>query len=84
MEFNVLIWGVLTSGITAAVWTSIVLLGRQKRLAAEHKELLEDRQRTLDELQLLSARLIEVEDRLDFAERLLAKPGHPDEGPPTT
>lgn len=82
MEFNAIIWAVLTSGITAAVWTSIVLLGRQKRLAAEHKELLEDRQRTLDELQVLSARLIEVEDRLDFAERLIPKPTRSDETTP--
>lgn len=65
-------WALLTGGITGGIWVAIVLLNRQRRLATEHAELLEDRQRTLDELEQLQARLRELEDRVDFAERLIA------------
>lgn len=71
---NTILWALLTGGLTGGAWVGIVLLSRQRHLSAQHQELLEDRQRTLDELERISTRLIEVEDRLDFAERRLARP----------
>jgi len=70
---EVVLWALGTGGITGAVWVGIVLFDRQRRLAREHRELVEDRQRTLDELQAVSQRLIALEDRLDFAERRLTR-----------
>jgi len=69
---NLVLWGLLTGGIVGGAWVGIVLLGRQRRLAREHAELLEDRQHTLDELERLQGRLGELEDRVDFAERHVA------------
>ena len=57
----------------------ILLFGRQRRLSMQNRELLEDRQRTLDELETMSHRLVEVEDRLDFAERQLARAREPEQ-----
>ena len=75
---NVVLWALLTGGVSGAVWMAIVLIQRQQRLAKEHAELLEDRQRTLDELDTMSKRLVEVEDRLDFAERRLSQTREPE------
>jgi hypothetical protein len=77
MTPEIFIWALFTGGITGAVWMGIVLLSRQRRLAAEHRELLEDRQRVLDELEVLSDRVNEMQGRLDFAERHLASLGDP-------
>jgi hypothetical protein len=49
-------------------------MGRQKRLANEHRELVEDRQRTLDALEAVQRQVMELEDRLDFAERRVRQP----------
>lgn len=75
---NLVLWAVLTSGITGGAWVAIVLLQRSRRLWAQNRELLEDRQRTLDELEAMGHRLIEVEDRLGFAERELARARDPE------
>jgi hypothetical protein len=71
---QVLLWALATGGITGAAWVGIVLMGRQKRLAREHRELLVDRQRTLDALEAVQQQVMELEDRLDFAERRLRQP----------
>ncbi len=71
---QIVLWALATGGITGAVWVGIVLLGRQKRLASEHRELLEDRQRTLDALEAVQHHVMELEDRLDFAERRIGQP----------
>jgi hypothetical protein len=68
---EVVLWALGTGGITGAVWVAIVLFGRQRRLAAEHRELLEDRQRVLDHLDGVQRRVLDLEDRLDFTERRL-------------
>lgn len=75
MSPETFLWALGTGGITGAVWMGIVLLSRQRRLAAEHRDLLEDRQRVLDELEVLSDRVNEMQGRLDFAERHLASLG---------
>ena len=69
---NTILWALLTGGVTGAVWIGVVLLGRQRRLAAEHRELLEDRQSFLDELEAMETRLAATQERLDFVERHLA------------
>jgi hypothetical protein len=50
-----------------------VLLRRQHRLSTRQLHLVEDVERRLDELVDVGNRLAEVEERLDFAERLLAR-----------
>ena len=71
---KVLLWSLGTGGITGAVWMGVVLFGRQKRLAQEHRELLADRQRILDHVEQLGNKLGEMEERLEFAERVAATP----------
>lgn len=71
---QIVLWALATGGITGAVWMGIVLMGRQKRLAREHRELLDDRQHTLDALEAVQRHVMELEDRLDFAERRLRQP----------
>jgi hypothetical protein len=71
---QILLWALATGGVTGAVWAGIILMGRQKRLAREHRELLEDRQRTLDALESVQHHVMELEDRLDFAERRIRQP----------
>lgn len=71
---QIVLWALATGGITGAAWIGIVLMGRQKRLAQEHRALLEDRQRTLDALEAVEQHVMELEDRLDFAERRIRQP----------
>ena len=71
MTPNIFLWILLTGGITGAAWMGIVLMSRYRRLTVEHRELLEDRQRTLDELEAVSNHVSEMQDRLDFVERHL-------------
>jgi hypothetical protein len=68
------VWALLTGGVTGATWMGIVLFSRQRRLAREHRELLEDRQRALDELETLTGRVTELQDRLEFVERQIPQP----------
>jgi len=71
--FNTIIWALLTGLITGGVWVGIVVWQHQRRLATFHPELLEEMQARLVELEAVADRLADVEERLDFAERLLAK-----------
>jgi hypothetical protein len=70
---NVVLWALLTGGVTGGVWMAILLLRRQRELVDDHAELSADVQRRLDDLNAVNTRLAEVEDRLDFAERLLSQ-----------
>lgn len=72
--WNVILWAIGTGLVSGGVWAGIVLSTRLQRLSAENRELLEDRQRYLDELEIVQRRVVELEDRLDFAERLLPGP----------
>lgn len=69
----VFLWALGTGAVTGAVWVGIVLAGRQRRLLEQNRELLEDRQRSLDALDAVHRRVLEVEERLDFSQRLLAE-----------
>lgn len=77
-----LIWALLNGIIIGGVWAGIVLLRRQRRLAEQQPLLLDDIQQRLDHLESVEKRLAEVEERLDFAERLLARPAEPQQLPP--
>ncbi|MEO8450344.1 MAG: hypothetical protein ABI647_11165 [Gemmatimonadota bacterium] len=70
---NVVVWALVTGFITGAVWVGILALRRQRRLPPGQPGLREDLERRLHELGSMEARLAEVEERLDFAERLLIK-----------
>jgi hypothetical protein len=72
----------LTGIITGGVWVGIVLLRRQYRLTEQQPALLDDIQRRLDELENAEKRLAELEERLDFAERLLTRRQDPARLPP--
>jgi hypothetical protein len=64
-------WALLTGGVTGAVWVAIVLLQRRHRERAAELDVLADAQAQLDALPDSSDRLLELEERLDFAERTL-------------
>lgn len=66
-----IVWALLTGMITGGVWVAIVLVRHQRQLTQLEPELLHDLQRRVTELEEASGRLGEVEERLDFAERLL-------------
>ena len=69
---HIVLWALLTGGITGAVWVAIVMLGRQKRIDAGRRDVDKMNAR-LDDLDGAEQRVAELEERLDFAERLLAQ-----------
>lgn len=72
MHFGqVVLWGLLTGGITGAVWVAIVMFQRERRIDQERAgvDALDAR---LQRLEDSDQRVAELEERLDFAERLLA------------
>ena len=72
MQFGqVVLWALLTGGITGAVWVAIVMYQRQRRLDAARAGVDELEARMRD-LEGSDQRVAELEERLDFAERLLA------------
>jgi len=70
---NVVVWALLTGFITGAVWVGIIARRRQLRLPPGQPGLREDLERWLHVLGSMEKRLAEVEERLDFAERLLTR-----------
>jgi len=70
METTV-IWALLTGLITGGVWVGIVFHQRQRRLGEEHESLRRELHRRMDALEAVDTQLAELEERLDFAERLL-------------
>ena len=70
---NIIIWALLTGAVTGVVGVAIVLLQRRFRISRRQTDLLEETERRLDELADVGTRVSEMEDRLDFAERTLAR-----------
>ncbi len=68
---NEIVWVLVTALITGGVWGGIVFVQRERRRIARHHELLEDTRRRLDALEHVGDRVIDVEERLDDAERRL-------------
>ncbi len=70
-----LVWALLNGLITGAIGAGIVLLRRQHRLSRQHAVFLAELREELDDREALKRRLAELEERLDFTERLLTKQG---------
>jgi hypothetical protein len=68
-----IVWALLTGIITGGAWVGIVLLRRQRLLSDQQSAMRAELERRLDELEGVDARLAEMEGRLDFAERILAR-----------
>jgi hypothetical protein len=75
---HIVLWALLTGGITGGAWVGIVLLRRQRRLTEEQWRLLEATRAQLDVMAETQARLSEAEARLDDAERALLQRPRPD------
>ena len=69
---QLVLWALLTGGIIGAVWVAIVMFGRQRRIDAGRRDL-DDVNARLDDLDGAERRVAELEERLDFAERLLSQ-----------
>ncbi len=69
---NVVLWALVTGGITGAVWVAIVMIQRQARIDRGRRDL-DEMDARIDELEGAEQRVAELEERLDFAERLLAQ-----------
>ena len=69
---NIVVWALLTGMVTGGTWVAIVLRRQQRLLSDRQQALMEDTNRRLAELDDAYRRLAEVEERLDFAERLLS------------
>lgn len=69
---NIVVWALLTGMVTGGTWVAIVLRRQQRLLSERQQALMEDTNRRLAELDDAYRRLAEVEERLDFAERLLS------------
>jgi hypothetical protein len=69
----ILIWALLTGGVTGGVWVAIVLRGRQQRLADEQLRVVEQAEQQLEDLADVGERLAELEARLEAAERRLVE-----------
>jgi hypothetical protein len=78
MTIQLFTWVLMNGLIVAATWGGIVLWNRQKR-AERQQERLEDeitnRQEALDRV---NQRVAQLEERLDFSERLLKTARQPD------
>ena len=78
MTIQVFTWALMNGLIVMATWGGIVLWNRQQR-AERKQERLEDeitnRQEALDQV---NQRVAQLEERLDFSERLLKATRQPD------
>lgn len=66
----IVVWALLTGLITGGVWVAIVLRQQQARLNAFHRNLVERMDTRLALLEGVEDRLAEIEERLDFTERV--------------
>lgn len=66
---NVILWALATGLITGAVFATIILVGSRRR-EGELREALEARD---DELQAARDQMAELEERIQFTERLLTQ-----------
>ncbi len=80
--FSIALWALLTGVVTGGVWLGIVLATRRNRLLEQDAYMLDEMRRRLELLESVEKRLAEVEERLDFAERMLTQQREPDRLPP--
>jgi F0F1-type ATP synthase membrane subunit b/b' len=67
---NVILWALANGVIIGAVWIGIVMYERQKRIN-DRRESADELAARIDALEASEARVAELEERLDFNERLL-------------
>jgi hypothetical protein len=67
------IWAFLTGAISAGAWAVIVAAQREKRLADRYAAMLDRVEDQLAEMQDAIHRVIAVEDRMEYTERLLVQ-----------
>ena len=70
---NVIVWALLTGLVTGGVWLGIIVFQHQRELDRFEADELTDLDRRTRQLEQAVARIPELEERLDFAERLLAE-----------
>jgi hypothetical protein len=70
---HIVVWALLTGGVTGSVWTGIVLWRHRQRVADRHLALSGEVEDRLDDLADTKQRLLEAEERLDYAERMLLR-----------
>ena len=70
---NVLIWALLTGGVTGAAWVGILAMMRHERMLKRQRQLTEELQQRVSALEQVEHRLLEAEERLDYSERLLVQ-----------
>jgi hypothetical protein len=73
---TVIVWALLTGGITGAVWVAIALRDQKRQIAELQLKLLDRLEARVDGLDLIDQRLAEFEERLDFAERVKGTESH--------
>lgn len=76
--WNVVIWALLTGGISAGVWAGIVLVSRKHRIADQNLQLLDEIDKRVDRLEDTDVRMTGLEERLDLTERLLTQRREPE------
>lgn len=69
---NTIIWALLTGVISGGIWIGIVVLRQQHELDRYDPTELAEMERRLAELDQAAARIPELEERVEFAERMLA------------
>ena len=67
----VVIWALLTGAITGGVFTAIILKTRQRRLVEDYESLLDDNAAHVAELERVTGKMLELEERVESAESLL-------------
>ena len=70
---HIIVWALLTGGVTGSVWTGIVLWRHRQRVADRHLALSGEVEDRLDELADAKQRLLDAEERLDYTERMLLR-----------
>jgi len=65
---EVVLWAFLTGGITGGVFVAIVLKARHRRAADDYEALLQDNAQHQDELERVTRKMQELEERVDSTE----------------
>ncbi|MES2307027.1 MAG: hypothetical protein V4558_16110 [Gemmatimonadota bacterium] len=79
---SLVVWAMLTGMVTGGVWVAIVLKQHQKKLEGYQPELLSRMEERLEMLESVEGRLAEMEERLDFTERVIKSDPEPPRLPP--
>ena len=80
----VVIWALLTGAITGGVFTAIIMKTRQRRLVEDYESLLDDNAAHVAELERVTGKMLELEERVESAESLLIQQQQRDALPPTS